>query len=74
MIRFPIRNKPRKIKGAIIGMGSGPPERILYLKRVVTKLFRDERIEGRGDRVDEARGYAEQVENLPNHSHRRSAR
>lgn len=64
MIRFPIQNKPRKIKGAIIGTGSGPPERILYLKRIVTQLFRHERIEGREDRMDEARGYAEQVKKV----------
>lgn len=61
MLRFPIQNKPRKLKGVITGKGSGPNERIQYLKRCVTALFRDERIEGREDRIDEVRGYAEQV-------------
>ena len=61
MIRFPIKPKPRKLKGVLIGPGSGPAERIKYLQMLVTRLFRDERIEGREDRMDEARGYAEQV-------------
>ncbi|XP_045208184.1 39S ribosomal protein L17, mitochondrial-like [Mercenaria mercenaria] len=64
MIRFPIQDKPRKLKGVIIGCGSGPSERIKYLKKCVTQLIRHERIEGREDRMDETRGYAEQLINL----------
>lgn len=61
MLRVPIGRKPRKLKGAIIGSGSGPKERILQLQYLVTSLVRNERIEGRADRMDETRQYAEQV-------------
>ena len=61
MLRVPLPDKPRKLKGAIIGTGSGPKERIQQLQILVTSLFRHERIEGREDRMQETRLYAEQV-------------
>lgn len=64
MIRFQIKHKPTKFKGALIGQGSGPAERIKQLQIWVTALIRDERIEGRADRMHETRAYAEQLINL----------
>jgi len=64
MLKIPVSRKPLKLKGAIIGSGSGPKERILQLQLWVTDLVRHERIEGREDRMDETRMYAEQVSEM----------
>jgi len=64
MIRFPLRKKPLKLKRALVGPGSGPSERIKLLKIMVTKLIRDERIEGQELYMNETRAYAEQLLNL----------
>lgn len=61
MLRIPVGDKPRKLKGVLIGSGSGPQERILQLQYWVTDLMRHERIEGREYRMEETRLYAEQV-------------
>ena len=61
MLRFQVKRRPRKLKGVLIGPGSGPAERIKYLQLQVNKLFRDERVENREDRIQEIRGYAEQA-------------
>ena len=47
------------------GRGSGPQGRINRLRKIVTALFRYERIEGKWYYLDEARGYAELVSLLP---------
>ncbi|WAR05406.1 RM17-like protein [Mya arenaria] len=64
MLRIQVKRRPRKLKGVLIGSGSGPTERIKYLQYKVNRLIRDERIEGREDRIHEIRGYAEQLLNL----------
>ena len=43
------------------GTGSGPQGRINKLRRIVTDLFRYERVEDKSFYLDEARGYAELV-------------
>ncbi|KAL4229606.1 54S ribosomal protein L17 mitochondrial [Mactra antiquata] len=64
MIRFPLKSKPRKFKYVLTGCGSGPQERVDFLKKMVTSLIRHERIEGRADKMHETRAYAEQLINL----------
>ncbi|XP_052265112.1 39S ribosomal protein L17, mitochondrial-like [Dreissena polymorpha] len=64
MLKFSVKRRPRKLKGVWTGCGSGPSERIKYLRHWVGKLIRDERIEGREDRMNETRGYAEQLISL----------
>lgn len=57
-LRIPVAPRPRRLR-SVEGLGSGPEGRIEKLRKVVTKLFRHERIEGSYRILDESRGYAE---------------
>ena len=59
-LRFPVRNRPRKFSGTF-GAGTGPEERMLRIRKVLTRLIRDERIEGNYSHLLETRGYTELV-------------
>ena len=59
MLRFPVRNKYRKLaKSAPVG---GLQARIDKMRKLVTALIRHERLEGKYAYMHETRGYAERV-------------
>lgn len=60
MLRFRIRMRPRRMAGAE-GLGGGQEGRLKHLKKLVTQLIKNERIETSWARCDEARGYAEKA-------------
>ena len=62
-IRIPIKHAVRKMQKAE-SYGSGPQGRMNKLRKLVTTLVRNERIEGTHEYVSEARGYAERVRYL----------
>ena len=60
MLRIVFRNRHRNLPKAE-GLGSGPQGRINRMRKLVTALYRYERIEGAHHYLDESRGYAERV-------------
>ena len=60
MLRIVFRNKQRNIAKAE-GRGSGPQGRINKIRKLVSALVRNERIEGYQHYLDESRGFAELV-------------
>lgn len=60
MLRIVFRNRHRNLSKAE-GLGSGPQGRINRMRRMVSDLIRDERIEGWQFYLDESRGYAERL-------------
>ena len=61
MLRFRVRQRPIKFGSYVEGLGSGPEGRLKRLRKHVTALFRDERVESTYAQCIEARGYAEKV-------------
>ncbi|ELU02824.1 hypothetical protein CAPTEDRAFT_227588 [Capitella teleta] len=65
MLRFGIRNRPRRLSKAMgrkeDGHGTGPPGRLERMTIIVNSLVRHERIEGSHQYMDEARGYTERL-------------
>jgi len=47
-----------------LGHGIGPQGRINRMRKLVSQLVREERIEGKTMYIDESRGYAERVRKL----------
>ena len=60
MLKFTYKLTARRLPKAE-GLGSGPQGRISKMRKLVTALVRHERIEGKYQWLDEARGYAERV-------------
>lgn len=60
MLRIVFRNRHRNLPKSE-GLGSGPQGRINRMRKLVTALYRHERIEGPQHYLDESRGYAERV-------------
>ena len=61
MLKIPFRHKPRLMGKADLKVERGPVGRMSKLRKVVTGLVRRERVEGKLQHIDEARGYAERV-------------
>ncbi|KAL8574736.1 hypothetical protein ACOMHN_023940 [Nucella lapillus] len=60
MLRFRVKMRPRKLS-KVEGLGTGPEGRLKRMRKHVTALIRNERIDSTFAQCEEARGYAEKL-------------
>jgi large subunit ribosomal protein L17 len=58
-LKFAIKGRHRQIRNR-----DGPEGRLFKMRKIVTAMFKYERIEMNYNKADEARGYAERVSNI----------